>query len=185
VTVEIREESVAVLAEYATVSIAFEVDRVLAVIPDTGGMDGYRLEERPVEHPWIKDYDATDGEHPLSWPARYEISNWCFLIARDAGTMVGGLTVRAPAQIWDIRVAPHARGSGIGAALFRAGEDWARNRGCTELTVETQNVNVAACRFYERQGCRLLAIRPNAYPALPDEAQLIWGKDLGRASPAV
>jgi GNAT superfamily N-acetyltransferase len=39
------------------------------------------------------------------------------------------------------------RGLGIGAALFRAAERWAVARGARWLKVETQNVNVAACRF--------------------------------------
>jgi len=44
--------------------------------------------------------------------------------------------------------------------------------------VETQNINVPACRFYVRMGCALLAINCMAYPELPGEAQLLWCKDL-------
>ena len=44
--------------------------------------------------------------------------------------------------------------------------------------VETQNVNVAACRFYERQGCVLKQANPDAYPQLPEEIQLIVSKAL-------
>jgi hypothetical protein len=50
--------------------------------------------------------------------------------------------------------------------------------------VETQNVNVAACRFYARQGCVLTAVDPFAYPALPGEIQLLWYKDLGPSTNA-
>jgi hypothetical protein len=45
--------------------------------------------------------------------------------------------------------------------------------------VETQNINVPACRFYARQGCVLGAIHPDAYPDLPDEVQLLWWLELG------
>lgn len=88
------------------------------------------------------------------------------------------------AVLWDIRVAPEARGQGVGAALFRAAEEWARARGCSQFKVETQNVNVAACRFYARQGCVLTAIDPSAYPGLPGQIQLLWYKDLSIASHA-
>jgi hypothetical protein len=44
--------------------------------------------------------------------------------------------------------------------------------------VETQNVNVAACRFYEGHGCLLEQANPGAYPQLPEEIQLIFSKAL-------
>ena len=50
------------------------------------------------------------------------------------------------------------------------------------MEVETQNINVSACRFYARQGCVLSAVNRFAYPELPDEVQLIWRKDLSSCS---
>ena len=78
------------------------------------------------------------------------------------------------AVLWDIRVAPDARRRGIGAALMAAAERWAEAQGCAELKVETQNINVPACRFYARQGFTLREARRFAYPGLPDEIQLLW-----------
>ena len=46
------------------------------------------------------------------------------------------------------------------------------------LKVETQNINVPACRFYEAQGCILRAIDRCAYPQLPNEVRMLWYKDL-------
>ena len=43
--------------------------------------------------------------------------------------------------------------------------------------VETQNVNVRACRFYARQGFALGAVNRDAYPDLPDEVLLLWYKE--------
>ena len=86
------------------------------------------------------------------------------------------------AVLWDIRVSPEARGRGVGSALFAAAEAWAKARGCRELKVETQNVNVPACRFYMRQGCVLGAVNRRAYPGLPAEIQLLWYKDLTRTA---
>jgi hypothetical protein len=42
------------------------------------------------------------------------------------------------------------------------------------LKIETQNSNVAACRFYAREGCQLRGIHPGAYADFPDEIQLLW-----------
>jgi hypothetical protein len=44
------------------------------------------------------------------------------------------------------------------------------------MEIETQNNNVAACRFYAKQGCILSSINPDAYPDFPDEVQMIWRK---------
>ena len=73
---------------------------------------------------------------------------------------------------------PDVRWSGIGSALFRAAEDWSRTRHCRTMVVETQNINVPACRFYVRMGSVLRAINCMAYPDLPGEVQLLWCKDL-------
>jgi GNAT superfamily N-acetyltransferase len=80
--------------------------------------------------------------------------------------------------LWDIRVAPDARGKGIGSALFERVEAWAQAQGCRQLKVETQNINVRACGFYGRHGCELRAVHYAAYPELPEEIQLLWYKDL-------
>jgi GNAT superfamily N-acetyltransferase len=187
--VEVTEETAAELADYARVPISFEVRGVLDVTAPAGGLGGLILAERRLDVPWVKDYDAI--EHPLRWPERFDTSRWGFLAARVEGRRVGGATVAFGeegvdmlegrsdlAVLWDLRVAPEARGHGVGAALFRAAEAWAAARGCRQLKVETQNVNVPACRFYARQGCVLGAIHRFAYPGLPDEAQLLWYRDL-------
>jgi GNAT superfamily N-acetyltransferase len=80
--------------------------------------------------------------------------------------------------LWDIRVAPDARGKGVGSALFQRVEAWAQAHGCCQLKVETQNINVRACGLYARNGCELRAVRHAAYPELPEEIQLLWYKDL-------
>jgi GNAT superfamily N-acetyltransferase len=85
------------------------------------------------------------------------------------------------AVLWDLRVAPERRGEGIGRRLFVRAVEWARGRDCKQLKIETQNINVAACRFYARQGCELRAIDRQGYAGCPEvahEAMLIWSLDL-------
>lgn len=189
--IDIADHPAAALREYASVPITFVVRSVLDVTDPTGGSGGFVLTERRLDTPYVKDYDAIPGEHPAGWVQRFDVSCWGVPAAWVEGRRVGGAVValRTPgltilegrddlALLWDIRVAPEARGQGIGAALFRAAEEWARARGCRQLKVETQNVNVAACRFYARRGCVLVSVQRDAYPALPDEVRLLWCKDL-------
>ena len=188
-TIDVAEEPMTALAEYALLPIAFPVDQVLDVTARAEG--GFALSARRLEVPYVKDYDAVDGEGPLHWSRRFDVSNWTLFTARVAGSRVGGATVafdtpeltmlegrRDLSVLWDIRVVPNARGKGIGSALFERVEAWARAHHCRQLKVETQNINVPACGFYARHGCELRAVHHAAYPELPEEIQLLWYKDL-------
>ena len=189
--VVISEEPVGSLGDYASIPIAFGVASTFEVRREG---ERFVLSEVPVPAPYLKDYDAIHGEHPSGWARRFDVSRWGVLAARAGGIRVGGAVIafdtpgvdmlegrRDLAVLWDVRVAPDARGLGVGAALFRAAEAWARARGCRQIKVETQNVNVPACRFYARQGCVLTTVDPSAYPGLCGEIQLLWYKDLSTA----
>jgi streptothricin acetyltransferase len=70
---------------------------------------------------------------------------------------------------------------GIGRDLFQEAARWAKFNGCTFLKIETQNVNVGACRFYAKMGCFLGGIDRFAYRHRPDiasEIMLSWYLDL-------
>ncbi|HUX04131.1 MAG TPA: GNAT family N-acetyltransferase [Acidimicrobiales bacterium] len=192
---EVREEPVSSLREHADIPIAFLVDRILEVSVADGGLGGIILQERTVDPAYVKDYDAIKGEGPTRWPKRFDVTNWGLIAALQGGMRVGGAVVafKTPnlemlrgrsdvAALWDIRVRPNLRNSGIGSSLFRAVLEWARARGCTQIKIETQNVNLPACHFYARMGCSLGSIDRFAYPELPEEVQLLWHMDL-RADP--
>jgi GNAT superfamily N-acetyltransferase len=181
-------ESAESLAAYASVSIAFEtaarVDTSLAATSS-------EIRTRPLPSRVSKDYDAYPGSHPLDWRTRFDVAQWTFLAAYYAGVRVGGAVVVADdpqiellehrrdlALLWDLRVAPDARGRGIGSALICVAQDWAWSKGCSEIRVETQDINVAACRAYARHGFHVHSVDPDAYPDLPDEVQLLWSAPL-------
>lgn len=191
--IEVREDSAKALAEYARIPIAFEVREIFDVAFSDDPPGRFILTKRRLDAPYVKDYDAFEAESPAHWAERFDVSNWEFLAACSGGRRVGGAALAFDtagidmlegrsdlAVLWDIRVAPEARGRGVGAALFRAAEARAAARGCLQLKVETQNINVPACRFYARQGCELGAANRFAYPEFPDEVQLLWYKTLAR-----
>jgi GNAT superfamily N-acetyltransferase len=172
------------LVEYAAIPIAFEVTSILSA--HQGADSPFVLTERRLDSPYVKNYDII-GDRPQDWAARFDTSQWGLLLARADGQTLGGATVALGtsdlamlegrsdlAVLWDIRIAPTCRRQGVGRALFEAAEAWALARGCREMKVETQNINVAACRFYAAVGCELRVIRENAYPECPGEDQLLW-----------
>jgi GNAT superfamily N-acetyltransferase len=146
--------------------------------------------EAPVSPAYVKDYDAIPGNGPADWAEQWDVSGWRVFLAREGEACVGGAVVRpgdeelgranetSEAVLWDIRVRPASRGGGVGAALFEAACGWARDQRCSALIVETQDVNVPACRLYAGRGCELVSATPGAYADVPDEARLIWRKAL-------
>jgi GNAT superfamily N-acetyltransferase len=183
------------LGRYASVSIAFEVHSVYRVEAIEQGLGGLVLVEEQVKTV-LKDYDgqAQDEDRPEGWARQFDLSRWGFFLAVEGEQVLGGaaVVVNSPevhmlenrsdlAVLWDIRVQPEQRKKGIGTALFQQAADWARGQGCTQLKIETQNVNVPACRFYARQGCHLGGILRHGYAGTAEvahEAMLLWYLDL-------
>jgi ribosomal protein S18 acetylase RimI-like enzyme len=168
------------LLDYARVPSAFDV---------TGRLDASSGEIAPIAKPFVKNYDAHRGHHPTEWPQRFDVSRWCFAAAFMGDRRVGGAVVVPDAatveptfatpdaaMLWDIRVTLDARRLGIGRALLRFAESRARAAGRARILVETQDINVPACRLYAAAGYTLLRVEPRAYATLPDEARLIWQK---------
>lgn len=187
--VDVVEEPTTDLREYSQIPIAFDVREVVDVAETLRERDRFALTVRSIDSPYVKDYDLLAP--PAAWPSHFDLSHWRFFAARVDGERVGGAAVmlRAPdvemlqgrddvAILWDIRVAPSARRHGVGASLMESVEAWSVAHGARWLEVETQNINVPACRFYERQGFELREVNRSAYVALPSEIQLIWYKKL-------
>ncbi len=187
----IIQEPISALSEYGKISIAFTVSSRLRVETMNNGFGGLTLTEERVAPPYRKDYDENDDERPMRWAKRFDISNWGIFAAFDGTQRVGGAVVAWNTQnvwmlenrtdlavLWDIRIAEAYRQHGIGTQLFAHAIEWARARDCRMLKIETQNINVAACKFYARQGCVLGGIHRWAYADYPEEVQLLWYRQL-------
>jgi ribosomal protein S18 acetylase RimI-like enzyme len=190
-TLTIVEEPPTQLVEYAQVPMGFTVaerfdEQALASLRQDASVQGVA-----VSPPYWKDYDAYLDGHPSEWPRQFDLSRWTILAAFDRTRRVGGAVVIVDdpqidllrdcpscALLWDVRVAPDARRHGVGSALLEAAEQRARERGARSLRVETQDVNVPACRFYHAHGFQLERTTPGAYAELPNEVQLLWRKAL-------
>ena len=190
--IEIQEVGIELLPRYAAIPISFKVESVFRIEVIDQGLGGFTFIEEKVE-PYTKDYDTQeedDEARSIRWTKRFDISKWGIFLALDGPHAVGGATVAIDtpdvnmlegrkdlAALWDIRVHPEERRCGVGAKLFKQAADWAKRKGCRQLKIETQNVNVPACRFYAKQGCELGAIHRYGYAGCPDvahETMLLW-----------
>lgn len=182
--IRVQLASMTSIADYAVVSCAFRVLSELDVdLLEANGL----LTERMVIPPFVKDYDAIPHNAPTDWSEQFDTTTWQMFSAFNGDTRVGGAIVipRATdgervraAELWDFRVAPSARGSGIGRTLFEAVTKWCGELDRDSLLIETQHNNVVASRFYRANGCVVQSITRQAYPSIPDEARIIWRRDL-------
>ncbi len=186
--IEVREETITSIDAHARISPAFRVERQLVIPTAPWTASGGPLDDEPVASPFIKDYDAIRDNRPVDWVQHFDTTRWCDFAAVVDDRRVGGAILAAaqdpPAaargviELWDLRVAPAWRRFGIARTLWATIEAVAMAAGAVAISVETQQINVAACRFYAARGCVLVGIERFAYPLLPDEVRLQWRKVL-------
>ena len=192
--VVVRQEPLSALSDYASVPIAFTTTTVLKVEWIANGLGGVRMVEAPLDQPLTKDSD--EDEPVTHWRRFGNISHWGIFAAFIDEQLVGGAVVahKLPgihmlegredlAVLWDLRVHPSVRRSGVGTRLLDRAIQCARASGCSFLKVESQNTNPAACRFYAKRGLHLGGLRRGVYPQYPDEVQLLWYLDLRSGIP--
>lgn len=185
---KIQRESIKYLSEYSTIPMSFEVKSILQISLINNGLSGLSLEEIPVK-PWIKKYDEIPEDRVFGWSRQWDISNWDIFSASLEGQLIGGFVIAHDTPgvlkledrkditvLWDIRINPNFRGQGFGSILFNKAVECTREKRCKTMKIETQNTNVKACRFYEKNGCILGSINSYAYHELPNEAELVWYK---------
>lgn len=143
----------------------------------------FELWETPVEPPLYKSY--REYEHTVE-----EVeSRLCNIeggyVALADGQVAGVVLLkveewRLVTRIQDIIVGRQFRRYGIGSLLLNCAFDWARNRGCWAIVLETQNVNYPAIRFYLRNGLEVWSIYQHFYPPglVEHEVAIFMGKKL-------
>jgi ribosomal protein S18 acetylase RimI-like enzyme len=98
-----------------------------------------------------------------------------FVAVDDGGERVGLATYVVEGETAELVTIDALRaGAGVGRRLLEAVVEAARAAGAARLLVMTTNDNLAALRFYQRAGFRLLELRPGAVdearslkPAIP------------------
>lgn len=135
----------------------------------------FELRETPVDLPIYKDFRAY--QHTLeAVEARLAGAQGGYVALAD-GQVAGVVLLnveewRSVTRIKDIIVGRLFRRYGIGSLLLNCAADWARNRGCCAILLETQSSNYPAIRFYLRNGLQVWSISQHHYPPGPDEHEV-------------
>lgn len=93
---------------------------------------------------------------------------------------VGQIRIRSSwngyAFIEDIAVAKDFRKKGVGTALLNKAIEWAKENNLCGLMLETQDINVSACRFYAKNNFVIGAVDTMLYSNFPtaNEIAIFW-----------
>jgi ribosomal protein S18 acetylase RimI-like enzyme len=147
------------LALLAGLDNSFTTDRIYRV---SRAEFGFTVIEEPLGSPLHKAYGSPANIDPPIQEADFAV------VAEQAGALVGVVAVKYQAwnrrgEVWHLYVARTARRRGIGMALLKEAEAFARAAGARCLWLETQNVNFPAIQFYRRAGFRLCGLDESLY----------------------
>lgn len=148
----------------------YETDRIFDfTLEERDDSSTWRLVEKELSVPLRKEYD--DGkitEWLTSYSEAASLEAVKFLVAEVDGDVKGLLTwhhLRWNATIWliDIRVRSDARRQGVGGGMLDELKSVAVRNRARGITIETQNTNYPAFRFYRRHGFRLSGFNDSLY----------------------
>lgn len=194
--VEVRAVDLADAPALHELDYSFETDRIyiLRVRGEIAESEGsakspgspalaLELVETPVDPPLYKNFREYESTLAAVM-SRLHSAGGGFVALTD-GKIAGVVLLkveewRSVARIQDIIVGRQFRRYGIGSLLLNCASDWARNRGCWAILLETQNVNYPAIQFYLRNGLEIWGISQNYYPPGPAEHEvaIFMGKRL-------
>lgn len=107
----------------------------------------YNLGGKNIYNEWVKNAFNQRGKY--------------FLIYKSDGILKGFIlfsTYKCKVKIELICVSMKHRNAGIGRKLWNALENYSMKLGCNVIMVGTQLVNVSACNFYFKSGCKFDSI---------------------------
>lgn len=114
-----------------------------------------------------KQYPNYDGTEPIAY---IKSDDYAAFLAYEGNECVGQIllcsTWNGYAHIEDISVARAWRGKGIGTELFAKAVEWATEHHLCGISLESQDNNVLASRFYKKNGMHIGAVNTELYSNL-------------------
>ena len=125
----------------------------------------------------------TFPDDQLDWKQYIEHDSRILFLAMDDDECVGQIRLVKDwnrfAYIENIAVRQTHRKRGIGKLLLETAEQWAKEKRLIGLSLEAQNDNLIACRFYRKEGFQLGGVDSIKQYANPQiELTLYWYKIL-------
>ncbi|EEL87365.1 N-acetyltransferase [Bacillus cereus] len=141
----------------------------------------YTVENVPSYEKSYSENQYDDDEEELAYNEYINNSNQVIYIALLHNQIVGVIILKKNwnryAYIEDIKVDKECRELGIGRRLIEQAKKWAKEGNMPGIMLETQNNNVAACKFYEKCGFVIGGLDFLVYKGINeknDEVAIYW-----------
>lgn len=171
--IEIREIDQSTVQKVNKVDGSFLVDSRL-ILSAVDGHIQYTIEPIPT---YTKTYDIELLDYQTFIDNPDKIIYFAYADDEVAGQIILRVNWNKFAYIEDIAVDAHCRRQGVGKMLTARAIEWARSKKLPGIMLETQDINVPACCFYEHCGFVLAGFDRLLYKAtLPgsEEIALYW-----------
>ena len=171
--ITIREIDRDTLKDVNRCDAAFTVDSKLVLHAEDGVI---RYSIVSVE-PYRKQYVFEEKDYPSYISSPDRIVYFAYIDGHLSGQITVTKHWNAYAWIDDFAVDVEFRRHGVGRALMQKAVDWARSKRLPGIMLETQDINVPACRFYENFGFTLRGFDTYLYKGSnpdTDEIALYW-----------
>ena len=158
----------------------FDIIGRLDVRFENGRWTSTEVLARKVTSKQYPDYDGAIADDYIA------ASDRVAYLAYDNGECIGQVLVAVTwnkyAHVEDISVARDYRGRGVGTLLLSAAEGWARNMGLAALSLESQDNNILASRFFAQNGFNIGGANTELYALLGEpyssETAVFWYKNI-------
>ncbi len=127
-------------------------------------------------------YTKLYAEEDLDLDDYIESSTKTIFYALSDGEVIGQIVIRNNWNkfcfIDDIAVCKSARHKGIASSLIKEAQNWAVKNDLKGLMLETQDINLAACKLYSRNGFEIGSVDTMLYHNLETKGEMaiIWYK---------
>jgi len=178
---------------------SFETDRIYTlrvqnslvqterIVPQARVSFAFELVETLVDPPLYKDYRVS-GHTLVGVEAKVQQAEGGYVAL--ANEQIAGCVLlsveesRSVVRIEELIIGHFYRRYGVGTLLLNCAADWARERDCWAITLETQGSNFPAIQFYLRNGFEIWSIQRHFYPpgASAHEVAIVMGKQLSCGS---
>jgi len=145
------------------------------LVPKYDGKE-WSLSEILFDTPYMKTYPDDVFDPAIYIDNPNEVAFIALLDGQRIGSIRVGRRWNKNAFIDDLIVDKAHRGHGVGTKLMDAAVGWGKENGFHGISLETQDNNLLACRFYLKYGFKLGGIDSCSYDAFPnrDETALYF-----------
>jgi streptothricin acetyltransferase len=169
--INLRPLEMADIPNLTQIRPTYKSQSILVLERSGSGLEtGWQLTEKELPEPFDKGtlYDFNKDEQEAILSRFLRPDDTYQRVAEYNGHLVGLLDLEIhywndTVNLINLMIDVDYRRNGLGRRLWHRALDFAKQAEVRGIMIETQNTNVAACRFYERMGCALVGINEVLY----------------------